>query len=451
LSIGEINAVDIDIHADPVWQSEIVETFNAAIPVIFGTVVNGTGVVEKSEGWAAGETGSKRIVGASVDEAGIIWSVEGEWRGTVAAGCACVDAARLHPHASSRKQLESTNANSANLGIVLKRVSCAIGISRRTSAVSEPEASIAGSANPCSCWLRSATGDGKEALSAEKQVSGLAALAGDLIIGKRGAVGDVPEAPSWRTQKETVLAGGANAVGIMRSTVGVGPLTNPIEKSIAGRTGPACLLIVDLAERYEAGPSGGIEGEGSLAGEAIIIVVVRAAAQDDALAAAAEHKVSGTAALACRVVDASSFVLEALSVEETEFRPALRTGGVKVGLAVGVDGGASSVEKQESGWALGAAIHSKAFTVGNEAGSIDQLEGRAAGSAASGRVSCASDDLAEAVESQLEVAEAGGAKIVGIVGEASTDGLDAATVDENKPGLAGPAGIVNCLNASIRW
>jgi hypothetical protein len=29
--------------------------------------------------------------------------------------------------------------------------------------------------------------------------------------------------------------------------------------------------------------------------------------------------------------------------------------------------------------------------------------------------------------------------------------LDAATVDENKPGLAGPAGIVNCLNASIRW
>ncbi len=58
--------------------------------------------------------------------------------------------------------------------------------------------------------------------------------------------------------------------------------------------------------------------------------------------------------------------------------------------------------------------------------------------------------MAEAVESQLEVAEAGGAKIVGIVGEASTDGLDAATVDENKPGLAGPAGIVNCLNASIR-
>ena len=348
LSIDKIDAIDIDVHADPVWQSEAVETFDAAVPVVVGAVVDDTGVVEKSEGRPAGETGSEWIVGASVDEAGISWIVEDEWWGTAPAGCACVDAARLHPHASSRKQLESTNAGSANLGVVLKRVRCAIGVSRRTGAISEPEASIAGSANPRSCWLRCAVGDAEEALSLEKQVSVLAPLAGDLIIGKRGTVGDVLEAPSWRTQQETGLAGGADAVGIVGGTVGVGQSANSIEKPIPIKASPACLLVVDLAERYEADPSGGVEGEGSLAGQAIIIVIVWAAAQDDAPAAAAEHKVSGTAALASRVVDAASFVLEALSVEEAESRPALRTSGIGVGLAVGVDGEALSVEKQES-------------------------------------------------------------------------------------------------------
>lgn len=70
------------------------------------------------------------------------------------------------------------------------------------------------------------------------------------------------------------MAGGADAVGIVGGTVGVGQSANSIEKPIPIKASPACLLVVDLAERYEADPSGGVEGEGSLAGQAIIIVIV---------------------------------------------------------------------------------------------------------------------------------------------------------------------------------